>query len=247
MLAEQRTGADDDNDPEIACLPAPRRTRRQRLADRRERGRLEYERRKLDEKCTRCGVSVRGSDDQLCSACRARVNAKKATSAKRLAADRRRKKQCARCGRPSPDRYECIPCLAKLGRAPLATPDPTLDQSHGAIHASRIDPLSLLRRPQVIDAITEGDGRTRTRSRGSGKRGGANQTAFVVDGQDLRYAREALDKAILGMVDSHGPHNAELGRAQKLALRRSWQSLADLARRHLDELLERGGYDEDET
>jgi hypothetical protein len=218
----------------IATVSTPERpkTRRQRLADRRAKERAEYERRKLAEECTRCGVSVVGRGDQLCAECREYANSKTAASSKRLAADRRRKKQCARCGRPSPDRYECIPCLASRGKAPLRTHNQTLNQgapiSHGAIHASA--------RTEVAWTV-EGDGRRRRRGRGRGVRG--HPSRADTDAFDMRIMRTELERAEVALVAYHQDENQDRPRIQKEGPLREVLGHLGLLRRQLDEFEER--------
>lgn len=210
----------------------PKQTRRKRLADRRAKERSEYERRKLAEECTRCSVSVRGRDDQLCPGCREAINVAKRASSSRLAARRRAKKQCARCGRPSPDRYECVRCLSKLGRAPLPTPDPTLDPaapiSHRAVHASA---------RAELEWKVEGDGRRRRRGRGRGSRG--HPSRAQEDATDLLGLHMEIERAQVAFAHYHSPEVQELPRIQRAAALEAALGHLELAERFRAVLVDR--------
>lgn len=211
--------------------PRRRRIRDPRFADR-------YAERKLAGLCVKCGRPV-VPDRQMCAR-----HLEEAREATRRAMARRRAKLrraglCANgCGRLSTS-YRCFVCAVRAGEAPALS----IAESFGGVKSGvqpgqQTTPVAAIHRETITNEVTDSEGRTRTRFRGSGKRGAANQTAFVVDGQNLRYAKAALDKAIQGCVEAEAPEVKQLPRIQRHARRREWQAFADLARRHLDELLE---------
>ena len=197
------------------------------MKSRADREREQYARRKELGQCVRCGDPT-VAESLWC----AKHLSGALDAAKAAARDRRRRRrargECGECGLPKDQK--------RRGRPVQKTVIPSFPDL-------RSDPVSLLRRGTVTEPITEGDGRTRSRFRGSGLRGGANQTASVVDGQELLLARKALDAAMVGLHEWRRPEVQQLPRIQKAAARRSYLALAHLALRHLEELLERAGYD----
>lgn len=225
--------------------PRPRRSRRRRVN--RDPGKQDrYTARKLAGLCTQCGAPA-APDRQLCAP---HLEAARVSSAQAL--DRQRKAHrasglCANgCGRPSTT-FRCFVCAVRAGETPAFSPAETplvgVNVGRDLYEAKRErQAATTLRRVEPGSDRNAGE---RTRYHGSGKRGGANQTAAVVDAQDLRYAVAALNKALQAQHEAQAPEVVALPRIQREETRRQWQALADLARRHLDELLSRGGYDRD--
>jgi ribosomal protein L37E len=213
----------------------PRAVKRRRLADRREKERAQYEARKVAFQCTRCGVDVRHLADQLCPECRAYANTQTRESTRKLSATRRKKKQCARCGRPSPDRYECIPCLARRGQAPLRTLNQTLNpttQTPARWHTEG-------KRNQVRQ-VTEGDGRTRNRNTGRGRPGGIGNQGN--DELDARLLQRELESAIAELAYAHSPEVKAKPRLQARDILHTALSRLHLVQRLLMQILQRHRY-----
>lgn len=206
------------------------RTRRQRLLTRRERDRAEYERRKAAEECTKCCASVKGTDDQLCPSCRGTKKTADASSIQRQRTARRKKKQCARCGRPSPDRYECEECARAAGRLPLQRAPGSVGPavgpvSHGAIHAAR----------RAAATAVDSDGRTRYHGRG--KRG--HPSRADVDAFDVRIMRTELDRAEVALAAYHDAANQDGPRIQRDEPLHEALGHLDLVSRQIEEFEER--------
>jgi hypothetical protein len=210
MFQEQQVSVSDEP-PNV-----PRRLPRGRRA----KERAEYERRKTAGECTRCQADVRALDNQLCGPCREYAKVKTAASTKRLRANRRLKKQCARCGGPSPDRYECARCS---GVNP--TVNPHARSRHSVIHAAR------------TRAVTEGDGRTRNRGVGRGKRG--HPSRADEDAWCLRTLQKEIGLAVAAVEASHSPAVALLPRFQRDAVVQDALSHLELLERQLEELVDR--------
>jgi hypothetical protein len=228
-------------------LEQPRARRKARRRVVRDPGKMDrYEERKLAGLCTTCGKPA-APDRQQCADHLESARESNSKYMTRLRQERRARGECASgCGRKSTT-YRCFVCAVRAGEVPAFSPaESGVDSGVDSGRTSAVDTARAIHIETVTRDSTDADGRTRHRFRGSGKRGGANQTAFVVDGQDLRYAKAALEKAIAGMVAAEAPDVKAKPRIQRESIRREWQAFADLARRHLDELLERGGYDDEE-
>lgn len=220
----------------VTALVRPRPTRRARLRTRRERDRAEYERRKANGLCTKCGVD--SPDDQLCPGCSAAKREARAASATRQRAARRKKKQCARCGLPSPERYECTACAIASGREPRrssavgtavgtarAERPTAIPISHGAIHAAR----------RAAATAVDADGRTRYHGRG--KRG--HPSRADVDAFDVRIMRTELDRAEVALARYHDAANQDRPRIQRDEPLREALGHLDLVSRQIEEFVER--------
>ncbi len=154
-------------------------------AARRQHERDVYQARKEQGLCTRCGLPA--SDDQLCGDCASRLRPMIAASVQRLRRQRRKRKQCARCGERSPDRYECLKCLLKLGRMPKSAMP-----AHGK---PTVDPATGFQ--DRVEQSPDGKLRARRRFVGQGKRG--RQSGAQLDNQDLDDAKSCMDHGVYAL------------------------------------------------
>ncbi len=225
----------DDRGSLVSETTRPKLTRKQRLTDRRSKERAQYEERKLAQQCTKCGVA--SPDAALCPECLATERARTKSAIKQLRATRRARRQCVRCGRAS-ERYECLDCLRRVGRAPIATVTPTVTPampiSHGALHAGRRPPLTR----RVFEAGGDGyNPGTRNRYVGRGRKG--MPTRRETDELDIRVMRSEMDRGADALLHWHGEEIQNLPRIQRDAALRDALSHLELMGRQLDELVER--------
>lgn len=180
-----------------------------------------YRERKLAGLCAQNGCANPPADDSdRCEKHRDRQRLASAKSAKRRRRANRRAGRCAECPTPSKD-YLCPKCTVRLGRTPRHAVETTVETS---------------------DRIrTHADGRTRFH--GQMKRG--RQANSNLDEQDLLAARKHLERGRAGLAYYNTPAVRELPRIQRDAVKRAALAEIDLARRLLEDVLERHRYDED--
>lgn len=178
-----------------------------------------YAERKDAGLCTRCG-KVHVVDDQLCKRCSRKVTRARNASMRGLYKMRRKKKQCTRCGRKSPDRVECLVCLARRGELPIESrppPDRTLNQTR-------------------TDRVVEADGYERKRFVGQARRGAPSRE--TEDRWDLQSAKTSIERAFEGYAVAGDMENG-LSDADRTEARKAARGHLALAVRFGEEILER--------
>lgn len=192
-------------------------------ADRRAHDRAVYLARKVASLCTRCGDPV--SDGQFCRPCGKAIRKLRNQHAGVLRARRRRKGQCARCGRKS-KRYECFGCLLKLGRLPRSVIPSTTDQT--------VDPV------QGNDTRAEVDGYERQRYHGRARRGAPSRDQ--ADSTDLLMARSSFARAEAALGFLRGSASEGMSTIDRSEARKAAMAHLDLCSRTLNEILARNRF-----
>lgn len=192
-----------------------------------------YRERKLYDPpiCARAGCALPPADDSdLCAVHRDYARERSREAHKRKRRTNRRRRLCAYCPAPSKT-YACAACTVRLKRTPRAVNN-TVNNT-------------------VADRTRTGaDGRTRYH--GQERRG--RQSNADLSEQDLAEASAEIERAGIDFASTlkqakrdlafaHGPSVSELPAAQRRAVLVAALARVDLARRILEELLERYRYD----
>lgn len=180
-----------------------------------------YQERKQAIVCTYPGCEVPpGDDSNECQLHQARSKARKRRHRQKARRRWAQQKLCLRCGRKRrPGSKWCNGCLIKAGK--LRSPDQDKQ------------------RDKTSDR-TWTDASGRERFHGQQSRG--RQPVWQLDDQDLKYAIEAVDRSRVGLLDARSAAMDLQPKAQRIDALRAALSQAHLAQRHLEEVLDRNRY-----
>jgi hypothetical protein len=184
-----------------------------------------YYERKLAGLCTRCGAAA-AEDSQLCPGhqLEARIIMRRTAQERRQA--RRDAGLCAYCGKVKSDRYACAGCTVRRQSYPptknvnVAVNSNTAVWRHGT--TSR-------------DATT-------LRYHGRAVRGAP--PASVTDEADCKQISAEVERARRGLEYAHSAEVAELPRIQRKEARHAALSRLALAKRYIEEVLQRHKYED---
>lgn len=185
---------------------------------------LTYEDRKLAGICTYPGCESPCGDESL--RCERHASADRSYDAARRAKDKARRRAdraCMRCGHPKRKAGSkwCLRCLIQLGR---------LRADHQKQHQKHAPKFR---------QVTEGDGRTRNRYIGHGKRGA--QSTAANDAQDLVDILKCIEKCRDGLVAVAA--EPDLGRIERKAAEHAALSHLHLATRLAGDVFIRHRYE----
>lgn len=184
----------------------------------------DYEQRKLDRRCTRCGVEL--PDDTEHQLCDEHLEAQRGYDRKsksKIRAERRAAGQCADCGNDS-ETYRCAACLVRQNRIPATGVQIGVDKASRI--AARLIPW---------ENSPQNAGRLRLRGGEKGRRSihEENRADFDLVEKEIVNARKA--EAYL-----HTPAIAEAPRIQREAAWLEAKDKAALAVRYLVGIIKRG-------
>lgn len=190
-------------------------TRKQRRAAKREYDAQRYQERLAGPLCLRC-PKPKEPDSSYCADCGPTVLAAARAQMKERRAQLRDAGCCDACGRPKGKTVVPLPLGA-----------PARWHTEG-------------RKPKVRVAITEGDGRTRYRSIGQGRRG--RITHADNDEQDTKLVQRELEAAAAALAYAHSPEVKAMPRIQARDILHAALSRLHLVQRLLGEILSRHKY-----
>lgn len=209
---------DDDHSNAAPKKPLTRKQRRAaRQAWRREYQAARYQERLAGPLCMRAGcTSAKADGSAYCAHCEPEVKERRAANEEARRARFAAKGLCPYCRLPKQRNT-----MVQLAAHPVATP--------ARWHTDG--------KRNVVRQVTEGDGRTRNRSSGRGKRGGMGNAAN--DELDAKLARAEFDRFEQAIAILHSPEVQALGRLERDSAARAALAHLDLHDRLVEQIRDR--------